>query len=74
VAPFIFLAKTLLQDLCRSKLGWDDPIPEEALQRWQNWLSMLPTLEEFIIDRCFKPINFGEIVTSQIHHFSDASL
>ena len=24
LAPFIFLAKILLQDLCRSKLGWDD--------------------------------------------------
>ena len=34
---------------------------------------MLPTLDEFIIDRCLKPPNFGEIVTRQTHHFSDAS-
>ena len=28
-APFILPAKVTLQDLCRKKLGWDDPIPEE---------------------------------------------
>lgn len=32
VAPFIFLAKTILQDMCRSKPRWDDQIPEDALQ------------------------------------------
>jgi hypothetical protein len=61
LAPFILVAKILLQDLCRSKLGWDDKIPEEALQRWQSLLAMLPNLEEFVVDRCFKPAYFGEI-------------
>jgi hypothetical protein len=51
---------TLLQDLCLSKLGWDDPIPEEALQRWQNWLSMLPTLEEFVIDRFLNQLTLAK--------------
>jgi hypothetical protein len=73
VSPFIFSAKILLQDLCRSKLGWDDPVPEDALRRWKNWLAMLPKLEEFVIDRCLKPASFGDVVSSQIHHFADAS-
>ena len=55
VAPFIFLAKTILHDMCRRKLGWDDQIPQDALQRWQNWLEMLPKLEEIVVNRCFKP-------------------
>ena len=73
VAPFIFLAKTILQDMCRSKPRWDDQIPEDALQRWQTWLEMLPKLEEIVVDRCLKPANFGDIVSCQLHHFSDAS-
>ena len=62
-----------MQDLCRRNLGWDEQIPEDALQRWQNWLSALPTLEEIVIDRCFVPAEFGEIATRELHHFSDAS-
>jgi hypothetical protein len=27
-SPYIFLAKEILQDLCRMNVGWDDPIPE----------------------------------------------
>ena len=72
-APFILQAKLILQDLCRKKLHWDDEIPEEDQQRWQTWLRELPKLEELAIDRCFKPTNLGEITSSQLHHFSDAS-
>ena len=41
--------------------------------RWQRWLTDLPKLSQFTIDRCLKPANFGKIVSSQLHHFSDAS-
>ena len=60
-APFILPAKALLQDLCRKNLGWDEPISDEDLIRWRNWL------EDLRVNRCFKPINFGE-VSSQLHH------
>ena len=72
-APFILPAKAILQDLCRKKLGWDDSIPQDVAQRWQKWLCELPKLEQLTIDRCFKPSDFGEIASRQLHHFSDAS-
>ena len=72
-APFILNAKLILQDLCRNKLGWDDKIPAEYMHRWQAWLQELPKLEQLEIDRCFKSADFGEISSSQLHHFSDAS-
>jgi hypothetical protein len=34
-APFILLAKKVLQDLCGMNLEWDDPIPEECSERWE---------------------------------------
>lgn len=72
-APYILPAKAVLQDLCRAKIGWDDTIPSEHLQRWLKWLEDLPKLEALKVDRCLKPKNFTDIVTAEIHHFSDAS-
>ena len=71
--PFVLTAKKILQDLCRIKLSWDYEIPTEYRVRWQRWLTDLPKLSQFTIDRCLKPANFGNIVSSQLHHFSDAS-
>ena len=73
VAPFILKAKLILQDLCRHQFGWDDPIPEEYLKRWQAWLQELPKIEQLEIDRCFKPFNSEGTSSYQLHHFSDAS-
>ena len=73
VAPFHLSAKILLQNLCRKQLAWDDTIPEGDIIRWRRWLEDLPRLEQFSIDRCFKPQKFGDIVSCQLHHFSDAS-
>ena len=72
-APFVLTAKRLLQDLCRLKLGWDDPIfPEDSI-RWERWLADLRKLSQFSIKRCIKPRGFEVISSSQLHHFSDAS-
>ena len=63
----------MLQDLCRIKLEWDDPIPSEHKVRWERWLADLPKLSQFTVQRCVKPAGFGVISSSQLHHFSDAS-
>jgi len=73
IFPFILSAKILLQDLCWEKLNWDDKIPDEDLQRWKSWLETLLKLEQFSVDRCLKPPDFGEVISSQLHYFSDAS-
>ena len=74
VAPFTLLAKRLLQDLCRIKdLEWDDDIPEDCRNQWIAWCTELPMLEQFHIDRCHKPPDFGPVVSRQLHLFSDAS-
>ncbi|XP_078371484.1 uncharacterized protein LOC144655144 [Oculina patagonica] len=73
VAPFVLPAKRLLQDLCRIKLEWDDPIPSEPKVRWERWMADLPKLSQFSVERCVKPAGFGVISSSQLHHFSDAS-
>ena len=73
VTPFILTAKVILQDICKKKLDWNDRIPDEDLRRWQTWLCELPKLEHFHVERFFKPRDVGEVISCQLHVFSDSS-
>ena len=68
--PFTLPAK-ILQDLCCEEVAWDDTIPAPYQVRWAKWLSELPLLEQFKVSRCVKPVEFGTVVSQQIHLFSD---
>ncbi|XP_068734645.1 uncharacterized protein [Montipora capricornis] len=67
------LAGKIVQELCRIKLGWDDEIPPEYYSSWEKWLADVPKLSSFSICRSVLPEAFGPVVSSQLHHFSDAS-
>jgi hypothetical protein len=73
IAPYVMKGKILLQALGRMKMGWDDPIPESENAQWKRWFEDIPKLESIKVDRCFKPLDFQEIVEIQLHLFSDAS-
>ena len=73
VAPVLLKAKRLLQVLCKQNLGWDDPIGEPKLEQWKDWIEALHDLNAVKVPRCFKPSEFGKVVSVQIHHFADAS-
>lgn len=73
LAPVTLTAKILLQELCRRGCGWDDNIPKDIKNCWTKWLADLEKLSAFQIKRCMKPKDFGEPISAQIHHFSDAS-
>ncbi|XP_074655650.1 uncharacterized protein LOC141909164 [Tubulanus polymorphus] len=72
-APLTLRVKSLLQELCRLKLGWDDSIPDRYEAIWLSWLTDISKIEKLAIERCFKPCEFGEVKSVQLHHFSDAS-
>lgn len=72
--PFVINGKMLFQLLCRTKLGWDDPMPEEIKVQWRNWLDDLPSLSRLQVPRCLQPVKRLEVpVKAQLHHFCDAS-
>ena len=73
VSSFVLVAKQALQDLCHIKLGWDDEVPPEYSSSWEKWLNDLPKLSSFSGDRSVIPEGFGPVISSQLHHFSDAS-
>ena len=73
LAPFILEGKKIIQELCHEKADWDDPVSDHMQRRWNNWKAELVHLEELSITRCYKPKGFGNVVSVQLHHFSDAS-
>lgn len=74
VAPLLLDGKSILQDLCHHEVDWDDPIPEDIKVKWEKWRSDLLEVQRISIPRCYKPDDFGRVVSAQLHHFSDASV
>lgn len=72
VAPFILVAKRILQELCRDGVGWDDEVPDDLRPQWEKWRAELPVLESLRIARCYKPQKFDVVKNVELHHFSDA--
>ncbi|XP_056125219.1 uncharacterized protein LOC130103060 [Rhinichthys klamathensis goyatoka] len=54
-------------------LGWDEPLPSSVTKEWTAWLEELHELESWEVSRCLKPVDFGFLVSAQLHHFADAS-
>lgn len=73
MAPFTLSGKCILQELCHKGIGWDEPIPDHLSLRWDEWKNDLKTLKDITIQRCYHPSHFGNIVSTELHHFSDAS-
>lgn len=73
VSPFVLQAKILLHEICRQGLQWDDEVPDKLMVQWHKWLDDLQQLSKYVVPRCIKPPDFGEVVSSQIHLFADAS-
>ncbi|XP_041946889.1 uncharacterized protein LOC121707963 [Alosa sapidissima] len=67
------MGKKILQEMCRQGVGWDDPLPELLKPRWESWRHDFANLEKIEIDRCYLPVNFGVVMETELHHFSDAS-
>ena len=56
LAPFVLLAKEILQSLCRIKLAWgDDEMPTEYRSSWSKWRDDLPKLSSFSVTRSVLP-------------------
>jgi len=71
ISPFVL--ERILQEICKRGVSWDDPIPNELLPRWNKWKSDMAKLKEIRIPRCYKPTDFGPVIRTELHHFSDAS-
>ena len=73
LTPLLLVEKRLLQEFCKGKVDWEDPIPDNVREFWLRWREELHLLENLAVPRCFKPEGFGTVTSAQLHHFSDSS-
>ena len=74
LSPATLVAKLLIQKNILEGYGWDEDLSHDDTESWKKWFDDISLLNQLAIRRCFKPIDFGEVKTFQIHHFCDASL
>ena len=73
LAPLLIAPKLALQSMWRQKVGWDDPIPDDLLDIYREWLASLTEFEDVKVPRWFGfPIQTD--IDVELHVFSDASL
>lgn len=68
MTPFILSGKCILQELWHKGIGWDDPIPEHLSSCWEELKNGFKVLKDITIPRCYHPPNFGNIVSTELHH------
>ena len=72
--PFTLLGKIELQKFRQMKLGWDDPIPEKAMEPFLQWFYSIPTLINHKVQRWIGSHSIAKGAKRRFHFFSDASL
>lgn len=46
LGPIITTAKLIMQDLWRLGLSWDQPLPQQQMEEWQEFRQQLPIVNE----------------------------
>ena len=72
LSPFTLCGKTILQQMCRKEMSWDDNLTPELLPRWEKWIADFQVITQLKIPRCIMPHHFNNM-RFELHHFSDAS-
>ena len=73
VSPWTLNCRVLVQNLCKRKLTWDEPIPDEHLKKWIKWRYGTQAVTEIQFDRCVNSYYPDSNSAYQQHVFSDAS-
>ena len=73
LSPLTIGMKVLFQDVCQSKLKWDERLPEAFQERWRKWVVSLKEVRSVHVPRCiYSGIN-EKVVSYELHGFGDAS-
>ena len=74
LAPFILIAKAIMQEIWISGLDWDDDICSETSHKIKSWLKDLDNVKNIKVYRCIQMnSNNGHKSDLSVHTFVDAS-
>ena len=72
LSPVTILFKMFCQHLCEAKVGWDEPLTEALLQKWDRLLVMLRDAKPLQIPRCLYSVGI-QLRAAKLIGFCDAS-
>ena len=71
ISPFSVKARSILQELWITDLGWDDPIPLDIKIGWRTWLTEIFQIQHLI--KIPRHIHMDSMISASLHIFVDAS-
>lgn len=75
IANYLIYAKILLQKIWRSKIDWDEQLPDQLYEEWTKWILLLPKVENIKLPRLYSTkMSPNPAKTVQLHTFVDVSL
>ena len=72
LSPVSMKAKSLFQELCIDKIGWDEELPPEKREKWERWEKDLRDIKEISVPRGLHPWS-NDALEYSLHGFGDAS-
>ena len=73
LAPITIRFKLLMQELCRDKIGWDQPLAGEMLSKWKRLIEELRVAPTIALPRCCLQAPKSEDRSYRLNGFCDAS-
>lgn len=73
VAHFVIFGKILLQQIWKTCVQWDDMLPDNLNEMWQQWLTDLRAINSVSVPRCYSVRLLTEEY-KELHVFVDASV
>nr|XP_033949987.1 uncharacterized protein LOC117454852 [Pseudochaenichthys georgianus] len=73
LTPFTIRVKCLFQELWERGIGWDEQLPSDLAEKWDQWCAELPKLHLVAIPRWYQIEIQPNSQTIKLHVFCDAS-
>jgi len=73
LSPITTEFKMFFQELCKAKIGWDEPLQGELKNEWLKLATGLQCVNSFTASRCYFQEVTEKIVSCSLHGFGDAS-
>lgn len=73
LTPFTIRVKCLFQEMWERGVSWDEPLPTDLTDKWEQWCAELPLLHLVAIPRWYNIELKPDLHTVKLHVYCDAS-
>lgn len=73
MSPITIQFKMMFQELCESKIGWDEKVEHSTRTKWKKLVAELLKMSRILLPRCYFCDVNEQVISCTIHGFCDAS-